>query len=732
MIDKKYKGNKRKDYILPDSINKVSETFNSLILYSRDWDHEEVKNKVLKIFSLEKPKLLASCNDALVMSLDKDLREALSNPNHKEWIETVNDAIDPYRRQADVGLSKAKRDIILLWHKMSFGEQSNFDLPWMRHLNLGEKFTNYLTKDERYIFTGFTNQAILGVAIDGAQGKHDSIVISKVDLDKLLTHDFRIDYTSKTPVTPQKLNFLAEKLKGQKSLTSIFVPKQTEYWVNDKGLRWQSPHSKNRKPTSYDKKVHKLQRKINVNFISQPVWSVSSLSHLLASHAQDKLKELCAVRDMDSSFVDFSEIESLDDAVDIMINHQIQSQSINVMHKGDKACYWPLKDKIAIPAKKDGQNPIERYSEWATELVKSTRNLTGRSAVNENNSNDHFKEKLVSESTAFLLIKDFEEKICEQSNEKFSSEWSKNFSDYFENRSGFKHDNDGLSTSHVFEHLLMKKNSQSIFSEMMSGVLTSLQTTKTGMIHGKEITPRTRSYALQKNFSKVEKSKLENPDTDLNPKAITDYSSDLKKVEKQAFDTTVVKLLEKNPNSKNINKNMKNAYEQISKVISDLDGHVQDRLIGLITHIYDPYDSEPKYDMQYNFYTKSALLIMLHEIGDNLPKSQGKLSKLVLHKCEGDSFPLLKSYKGENINLLIDLMRDKSNLMENEISELRMNASYCDNDEMRSSEYKEITRREALLSDLDSQIGVALTGLDKATIYLNSKDENHNTENTMN
>lgn len=731
MNDRKYNNAKRKNYLLPDSVNKISETLNSLILYSRDWEPDEVKEKVLKIFSLEKPKLLASCNEKMVMALEKDLRESLSVTDHKEWIETVNDAIDPYRRQADVGLSKAKRDIILLWHKMAFGDQSNFDLPWMRHLNLGEKFINFLSKDERYIFTGFTNQAILGVAIENSKDNNESIVISKGDLDKLLTHDFEIDYSSKTPITPQRINFITDKLKGKKSLTSIFVPKQTEYWINEKGVKWQNSHNSNRKPTSYDKKVHRLERKINVNFISQPVWSVSSISHLFSEQAQRKLNDLCAIRDLDASFVDFSNIESLDDAVDVMITHQIRSQSLNVMHKGDNVCYWPLNDKIAIPSRKTIDNPIQRYAEWTAELVKSTRHLTGRMPFNENDSLDHFKEKLVSESTAFLLIKDLEEKLFEQNPDLYLSSWANNFTNYFENKSGFKKDRDGLSSANIFEQLLIQKNSQSIFSEMMSGVLTSLQTTKTGMLHGKDINPKMREYALKKNFAKIEKYKLANENTDLNPTAITEYSSNLNDIEKGAFDKATEVLLNKNPNSKNVNKYMSEAFNSISNVIMDLDGHVQDRLISLIKHMYNPYEDNSIYDMEYNFYTKSALLILLNEIGEHLPASQGKISKLILHKCEGNAISLLGSYKGDDVNILIDLMEDKSNLMENEISELRMNASYCDNDNMRSAEYKEITRREDLLNELNDQINVTKEGFEKANNYINSKESTNKSENSL-
>lgn len=720
MADKK---SKRKDYLLPDNVNKVSETLNSLILYSKDWDADTVKDKVLKIFSLEKSKLLSACNKDLVSQFESNLKAAF-NTNPDEWINTVNDTIDQYRRQADVGLTKAKRDIITLWKKLSINDQVDFDLPWMRHLNLGEKFVDFLNKDERYIFTGFTNQAILGVAIEDSDVTHDSIVISKQDLEKLLLHDFEVDYSSQVPIPTQRSEFISNKLQRQKSLTSIFVPKRTEYWVNDKGVKWKNPINPKSGPTNYDRKVHNLERKVNVNFISQPVWSVSSLKEHFSDTVSKKLDELMNLRNLDSSFIDFEDAESLDHAVDMMIEHQIKTQSLNVMRINSEPCYWPLKDKIALPEKSLYSSPLERYAAWTKELVKSTRHLAGRLPANENGSIDAKKERMIVESTSFLLMKDFEEKLFKQRKDDFVYEWSDTFADYFYTQ----RDNDDYLD--VYNSLLDEKNTQSIFSEMMSGVLTSLQITKTGKVHGQEITPYKRKMALKKNFATLDKVLSSDGNNDLTPKIIKENSTEINKVDLFSLEKAITALNAMHPNSKNLNSYMKEAYEEITHALHDLTGNVQDRLIELMSHMYSVDDSNSPYDLDYNFYTKSALVVLYNELGNHMPKSDGKLSKLIQHKCQGEVLPMIEAYRGNNPSLVIKLNEKKANFMEMEISDLRMKASYCDDEKLKKSEYDEVYRREDLLSKLQEQINNTQVALDKAENYLNRKKEQE-TEHSM-
>lgn len=721
----KEKDNDKKNYLTPDSVNKISETFNSLTLYSKNWDSEEVKDKVFKIFNMEKKRLLSFCNKDLVLEFEKKLEKSFSDNKPEKWVEKVNESIDSYRRQADVGLTKAKRDMVLLWNKLSEGEQYDFDLPWMRHLNLGEKFTDFLNDDRRYIFTGFTNQAILGIAIENSEKKHDTIVISRQDLDKLLTHDFEIDYSSKTPIIPQREQFIANKLKGEKALTSIFVPKEKEYWVDDKGVKWKNTLTPNAKPTSWDKKVYNLERKVSVNFMSQPVWSVSSLKHLFAENVQNKIDELMSIRGVDSSHVDFDDIADLDEAVDLMINHQIKTHSLSVMKLQSEACYWPLKDKIAIPAKELYKSPLERYSAWTKELARSTRHLAGRKASNELGTIDVAKERLVIETTSFLLMKDFEEKLYKQRKDDFIFSWSDAFYDYFYKQTGKEKSLDGLSINNCFEKIMDERNSVSVFSEMMSGVLTSLQIAKTGKLHGDEITPYKRKSSLAKNFAAIDKKIERDENSDLTPHIIENNNTDIEAKELISLEKAIESLSLKNPNAININKYMSEAYEDIKLALNDLSGNVQDRLIELMGPIYDPYEESSPYDFDYNFYSKSALIILYNEIGEVSPKSEGKLSKLINHKAESDILPMMLSYKGNKPESVIEISEKKLNFIEHEISELRMEASYCDNEELKLAKFKEIEQKEDLLSSLDKQINATKQGLKKALEYLSSKEKSN-------
>jgi len=498
----------KKNYLTPDLINKVSDVFNNAVFSQRTWDPEVVKKLTMDAWEQASEKLKTECTSAVVNDANEQIQKMFDCPV-ENWIDSVNETLNKYRRQSDVGLSRARIDLLRLWHDIAYGEKRKWDIPWLRHMTLGEKFMNFYEKDERYVLKGFTNQAILAYAVEHSDKDTDSIIIFKGDLEKLLLHDFVKDEDSKKTLDEQRKSHALSKLKGNPSVTSLFVPSMYDVWINQDGSPWRSSSGEKR-PTPEEISSSGLKKGERVTFVSHPVWSMKEIEHLISDDAKSKLSELRSLRSMKSDFILKEEDKDLDLLIDSLIRQQVKEQSIVVTESGNEAFYRPLKDTIHVPTKEQFVNPIARYATWSHELAHSTKHLLGRKGLNTFGSMKYGIEELVAESTAHLMVKDLHEKITNIRGGELPQEWADYFEDYYENAKNY---GAGWGTkfdfSKNFEQIQNADNTHKnlqILPTMMNDILNAMQLIKSGLYNDKELSFEIRKTALNENLSKDRKN----------------------------------------------------------------------------------------------------------------------------------------------------------------------------------------------------------------------------------
>lgn len=708
---------KKLSYLYPDSINKISETFNNLSMYDKDANRSDIVDKIGIVWRIEKSKLLKSSEDGVVAEFEKKLLSSLSKSKDKKWVEIVNGAIDPYRRQADVGLSKAKRDIVNFWDNLSNLSVQEADLPWMRHLNLGEKFVSFFEKNKRYIFTGFTNQAILGIALDEKQRSFDSIVITKNELEKLLSHDFSVNYEIPTPIFTQRQNHISQKLGGERSLTSIFVPNKISTWVNKNGDVFDRGNGSTYNPTSLEIKVYDLTEKTRIKYSSQPVWSASSVSHLLTPNVQSALENLKERRQEDQKVLDLSDVSKLADAVNMSIRHQIKNLSLNVLQRGNKAVYWPLEDKVSIPSEKFFTNPVSRYASWIVSVSSSNRHLLERSPFTNNGEIDQAKEILINESVSLLMVKDLEERLESIYPKEFKDNWAKDFEDYYAKYEDNFLTRNLLSSKDIVDSVYAVDNPQAVFNELMSNVLNSLQITKNCKLQGEVITANLRHRKKNSNFERLDMSDIDHERTDLSQPRLTEDPYKMVVDQAEALRTTVTELSKNDLDKELVGSEMRLAYNQICLACEDLEGHVHDRILTMMAYRYKSFDTNVPFELDYNYFTKTALNEMYTKLAEVLDSSKenGKISKLLKFKSEGKALlPIVETYKGESPEILLSYSIAKNNYEENDIAELRTQASYSEGSKLA----EEIAVREKALISVKALLSNTEKAIESVNKYL--------------
>ena len=139
------------------------------------------------------------------------------------------------------------------------------------------------------------NQALLNYASEMNGKGQDTIVAFKGELERLLAHDFVKDPESKQPVEKQKKAFALSKMKGRYSMTSLFVPKPFDKWVEPSGKTWKGPEGQ-RTPTEAQVESDRLKKISGMSFVSQPVWSLKDIEDLLSEKDMEKLQKLRETR----------------------------------------------------------------------------------------------------------------------------------------------------------------------------------------------------------------------------------------------------------------------------------------------------------------------------------------------------------------------------------------------------------------------------------------------------
>jgi hypothetical protein len=506
MAYKKSKSSSRPPSTLPvEDMDKLGEFFVQSMLYTKNPDHKIVGLKTTMLWNELKEALLEKSPKYTELSqkFEKSLLEGFKAPP-EQWLKTIPDAMEPFRRRADNQGMRAKIDMLSMWHEIAFGKTQSFDIPWLRDINVAEKFMPFAEKgaESRYVYKGFLNQALIAMSLGTGR---DAIMVSKTDMKALFAHDFKKDPNSKYTLKSQQDSHFFAKLKGVTSTTSIYRPNIISFWESPDGTRYPD-----RKPSAAVIKAKNLREKSFASgFSSFPVWSVSDIKDKLSPAMQEKLKSLVEHRlPGEKTYFSGTKREDLHKIVDEEISRLLKEQGVTVKEGGNSAAYSPSKDEIYIPEAERFSNPIQRFSTIAHEVAHSTKHLLGRPASSLNDRRAYAAEELVAESTAYMMTKGLEAALSESYNGEMPEEWKECFQQYYNDSVGY---NQGWGKPVSFEELFHdmmaghepSEKMNKPLERLMESVVDATITMNNGVVKGKKITPELRNEALTKNYEKL-------------------------------------------------------------------------------------------------------------------------------------------------------------------------------------------------------------------------------------
>lgn len=514
----------KKKYISADHVNEISDAFNKEIFLREAFidkpkDFIDVLNNILIKYDEIKDKMLKSAGNAnlnkfesklfsVINKIKSELEEksVLNNDELSNFTEEVNESLDAYRRQGDIVLTKAKNDMLDMFRQVALGDRVGYDSPWLRAFQKGEKFLSFSEDNNdssRYIYKGFVNQAILGYASQISEKL--PIVVTKKELEQVITSKFEVDPVSSKSKEDQLKQEFFKNLKGKKSLTSLFTPKISEYYLNKDGSPWRGDKGR-KKPSEDEIKRDDIKVRKSTSFISHPVWAVSDLVDSMSEDLKLSFEKLKSLRIPKSIYLEKENAVKLDDIVEKIINEQISQHKIKSFSGGNRACYFPSKDIIQVPDKMQFKNPVERYSVWVHELTHSTKHLLGRKAANRKGSPDYAFEELCAETTAFLMVKDLESKLKEEMGGKIPDDWQDIFTQCYNNKVSYNQSwGHKVGIEDLYNVMVNEIKSNNNFSGevLMGDVINALKLIQTGKIDGKEITEDLRHNKKLENFKKL-------------------------------------------------------------------------------------------------------------------------------------------------------------------------------------------------------------------------------------
>lgn len=521
-----YKNKAKKKYISAEHVNELSTIFNQSIFLREDTitsKNEFIKktDELLSSYESIKGKMQKTAGDANIKKFDSLLNNAINeskemltgdkidNIQLMKAVDIINAALDEHRKKGDIVLTKAKNDMLNLFREVAVGNRVSYDMPWLRTFQKGEKFMSFAktnNPDDRYVYKGFMNQAILGYQTE-LTGK-GSVVVTKKELEEILLSKFEQDPNSEKSIDEQKKSFFFANLKGKLSLTSLFTPKKNEYYLNQDGTPWKSNEGR-RKPTDDEIKNQNLKVGTYTTFISHPVWPIEDLKENMSDKFKESYENLLDLRMPKSIYFEKEGAQDLDEIVEKLIAKQIDEHKIESTSGGNRACYFPARDTIRVPDKKQFKNPVERYSVWVHELTHSTKHLLGRRAANAKSSPGYAFEELCAESTAFLMVKDLEANLKEEMGDNYPKEWDEMFKSCHQNRVSYNQSwGHEVGVEQLYKHMineLQGKNGKFNGEVLMGDIINSFKLIQTGKIDGQEITKSMRRQCLIENFKKLEK-----------------------------------------------------------------------------------------------------------------------------------------------------------------------------------------------------------------------------------
>lgn len=306
--------------------------------------------------------------------------------------------------KADEVSRAMESEILEFWKTLAQSTDQKWDKPWVMNALLAEDGGKYLNRGERFTYQGGINQWLIAFGTRKKDPSLGPLILNRSEMTKL----FGVEKFEETPVVAQKDadgNYI--KGSGTKSIGSIYKPNTFKYWAYESGKPWNAPDGERRRPTAEEIAQNNLRQKTGgKSFTLFPVWSMADIYPMLNEDQKKKVDELVEVRRGIGH--EFNLEDDFDKFITEYVDEMLERQGVPVTTGSNRACYYPMLDKIDIPSPEQFKNPLFYLSTVAHELAHSTKHMNGRRPVSKDKI-QYAMEEVVAESTAAMVVKKVEE-----------------------------------------------------------------------------------------------------------------------------------------------------------------------------------------------------------------------------------------------------------------------------------------------------------------------------------
>lgn len=408
--------------------------------------------------------------------------------------------------KTDLAMKDMENEILELWKIMAQSEEQKWEYPWLMSALLAEDIGKFLNRDKQYTYTGGINQFLIGFYTKDKHSELGPLIANRTEIAKM----FDVEKFEDTPVVT-KFNEEGEKVDGTgaKSAGSIFMPFASKYWADENGKPWHAPDGKKRSPTQEEISRQSLQQKAGKKrFTTFPVWSMADIYHMLNKEQMVKVDK--RVEERRGIGHEFNMDDDFDKFIVDFVDDMIERQGVEVRKGGNRACFYPLEDKIDVPNPGQFKNPLFYLATVAHELGHGTKHLAGRRPLSKTKT-QYAIEEVVAETTAAMIVKKVENFLKPMLDQRPDIQVM--FDDYYRNTHVYTRDYGDSAKLMDMVRELEAVHEQEVEDKkpaLLKTVMTNVAKSVDSLLN-QEYTPEERKAALKKN--------LEDPQWDLLKKA---------------------------------------------------------------------------------------------------------------------------------------------------------------------------------------------------------------------
>lgn len=425
----------------------------------------------------------------------------------------------------------ARLDVYDTIHNALYNDDFDENRPgnWLCEPLYAEKFMPFYESRKRYIYDGSQNQMGICFESDKNDNDHTMVMVTKSEIEQLVGETFKFDPTSSVSESDQKKAHFFAAMKGQKSLTSIFVPKQSSTYSFANGKPYTDAEGKRTKPTPQEIEEKHLKEFSSTYFILAPVWCVSQFKEHLSENALAAFNKLLVVREpgFAKNARTFNEHADLAEIVEDRINAMLDGMKLKRTDTNVGACYYPGRDDICVPQKLRFINPFARFRTSMHEIAHSTTHLLERDITlskyipQAEQPVYYAREEIIAETCARLQMDAFYQQLKRQMGGSLPDSWTEQYRDMGEyNKMYLHHYIDQAALAANFNQFNSGPGeNRSAIEYIVNGVIKAQQLMTNMTLQGREITPELRSTAMKDNYARciAKYEKLFGPYPNLQP-----------------------------------------------------------------------------------------------------------------------------------------------------------------------------------------------------------------------